>query len=244
MRHTRVMCAAIVPTLRATPLGPAAAACLLGCAPLLAASRPDQIAGLLVATTVITTFGVGFALDDTAAATIEASPTTLLTRRALRVCLLLAVLIVGSALQLAVAAHEAGTSPLPIGEWLLQHAAFVAVTLAVSAAAQLLLSEHAGGAAAAPTGLLVLLTVGTLTRLQPWLEPIPGGPHSERWGFVLAAAAAVLLALSRDPGARRRVRASRCRSRATSVPHQPTSIRYVISRLQCRGPVLGDRGPG
>jgi hypothetical protein len=209
MSHASVLRAAIVPTVRATPLGPAAATCLLGCAPLLIASGHDVISGALVATIVITTFGVGFVLDDTAATTLEASPTTLLTRRALRVSLLLVVLSIGAAIQLAVAALGAGDSPLPVGAWLLQDAAFVAVTLVVSAAAQLLLPERAGGAAAAPTGLLVLLTVGTLMRLRPWLTPIPGGPHPERWGYMLAAAAAALLALSRDPGAPRRIRAWR-----------------------------------
>src|SRR6476661_1760302 len=175
MSRASVLRAAIVPTVRATPLGPAAATCLVGCTPLLIASGHDVISGALVATIVITTFGVGFVLDDTAASTLEASPTTLLTRRALRVSLLLVVLSIGTALQLA-AAREAGHDPLPIGAWLLECAAFVAVTLVVSAAAQLLLPEPAGGAAAAPTGLLVLLTVGTLTRLRPWITPIPGAP--------------------------------------------------------------------
>lgn len=207
LSHASVLRAAVFPTLRATPLVPAAAACLLGCVPLLITS--GQILGLLVATTVITTFGVGYALDDTAAATLEASPTTLATRRALRVCLLLAVLTTGTALQLAVAAHQAGHHPLPIGPWLLQDAAFVAVTLLVSAVAQRLLAERTGGPAAAPTGLLLLLIVGTLAQFRPWITPIPGAPHWQRWGYVLAAAAAVLVALSRDPGAPRRIQSCR-----------------------------------
>src|SRR5207244_4387234 len=135
MSHASVMRAAIIPTARATSLGPAASACLLGCAPLLIASGHDAISGGLVATIVITTSGSGFALDDRAAATLEASPTTLLTRRALRVSLLLVVLSTGAAIQLAVAASGTGDSPLPVGAWLLQDAAFVAATLVVSAAA-------------------------------------------------------------------------------------------------------------
>ncbi|HEX9466860.1 MAG TPA: hypothetical protein VGA11_00485 [Acidimicrobiia bacterium] len=241
MSHASVMRAAIVPTVRATPLGPVVAACLLGCTPLLIASGRDGISGALVATIVITTFGVGFVLDDTAAATLEASPTTLLTRRALRVWLLLVVLSIGTTLQLVVAAREAGHEPLPIGAWLLEYAAFVAVTLVVSAAAQLLLPERAGGAAAAPTGLLMLLTVGALMWLRPWLTPIPSGPHSERWAYVLAAAAAVLIALSRDPGAPRRIRASRSRACSKKDQHQQrraSSPRTVPdpAHFPCRDP--------
>jgi hypothetical protein len=47
--------------------------------------------GLLLVAILLTSFGAGFALDDDAVATLEASPTTLLTRRALRVAGLLAV---------------------------------------------------------------------------------------------------------------------------------------------------------
>jgi hypothetical protein len=204
-----VIRAAVVPTLRSTPLVPVAVTCLLGCVPLLIATRPNQLIGALAATTVVSSFGVGFALDDTAAATLEASPSTWLARRALRVCLLLALLVIGCGLQLAVAALGAGVHGLPIGAWLVQDAAFIAATLMVSAAAQLLLVERTGGAAAAPTGLLLLFTVGALAHVRPWLSPIPGAPHWDRWSYVLAAATAALVALSRDPGAPRHAHARR-----------------------------------
>ena len=194
--------AATLPTLRATPLVPAAACCLLGCALLLVMARPDRILGLVLVAILLTSVGAGFALDDEATATLEASPTTLLARRALRVAGLLAVLGVGTVLQVAAAARVVPVHAGALSGWVLEDAAFVAVTLAVSAIAQRLLPEKAGGLAAAPTGLLLLATVATLAEFRPWLSPVPGAPHSERWAWVMAGGIAALVALSRDPAHR------------------------------------------
>ena len=203
MTTAAVLRASVAPTMRSTPLLPVAVTCVLGCIPPLVAMRSDQLLAALVATTVVTSFGVGFALDDAAAATLEASPSTALTRRGMRVCLLLAILAVGSTLQLAAAAISVGLHGVPIGAWFVQDAAFVAVTLAVSAGAQWLLAERTGGAAAAPTALLLLFVVGALAHVRPWLSPIPGAPHWNRWGYLLAAATAALVGLSRDPASPR-----------------------------------------
>jgi hypothetical protein len=197
-----VLRAAVLPTLRATPLAPAAACCLLSCGLLLVAGRPDRILGLLLVAILLTSVGAGFALDDEAAATLEASPTTLLTRRAVRAAGLLAVLAVGIVLQVTAAARVIPVHPWALGGWLLQNAAFVAVTLAVSAIAQRLLPERVGGTASAATGLVLLATVAALAKFDPWLSPVPGAPHSERWAWVLAGGVAVLAALSRDPARR------------------------------------------
>jgi hypothetical protein len=170
--------------------------------------------GLVLVAILLTSFGAGFALDDEAAATLEASPTTLLTRRALRVAGLLAVLGAGIALQVAAAARVVPVHLDALGGWLLEDAAFVAVTLAVSAIAQRVLPERVGGIAAAPTGLLLLAIVATIARFDAWLSPLPGAPHSERWVWVMAGGVAVLAALSRDPAAR----SSRSR-------HQPASLK-------------------
>jgi hypothetical protein len=197
-----VLRAAVLPTLRATPLAPAAACCLLSVGLLLVVGRHDRMLGLLLFAILLTSFGAGFALDDEAVATLEASPTTLLTRRALRVAGLLAVLGVGTVVQVAAAALVVPVSPGALGGWLLEDAAFVAVTLAASAIAQRLLPEQAGGLAAAPTGLLLLATVATFAKFDPWLSPVPDAPHSERWAWVMAGGVAVLAALSRDPAHR------------------------------------------
>lgn len=201
--RSRVLRAAIASTIAATLLAPAAIACILACVPLLLTSRPEQVRFALLATTIVTSFGVGFVLDDPAAVTLESSPTSLPSRRGLRLGLLAAVLGLGTILQLAVAVHEARGSHLPIGAWLVEDAAFVIVTLAVAAFAQRVLPERAGGAAAAPTGLVLLVVVGALMQLGPWLTAVPGGPQSERWWLVVAAAFAVLARLSRDQGAPR-----------------------------------------
>jgi hypothetical protein len=189
----------VLPTLRATPLAPSAACCLSSSALLLVAGRPDRILGLVLVGILLTSFGAGFALDDEAAPTLEASPTTLLTRRALRVAGLLVVLCAGIALQVAAAARIVPVHPGALGGWLLEDAAFVAVTLAVSAIAQRILPERVGGMAAAPTGLLLLAIVAIIARFDPWLSPLPGAPHSERWAWMMAGGVAVLAALSRDP---------------------------------------------
>lgn len=196
---SRVLRAALAPTIAATRLAPAAIASIVACIPLLLTSRPEEVRFALLAATLVTSFGVGFALDDPAAVTLESSPTPLPSRRGLRLGLLAAVLGLGTILQLVVAVHEARGSYLPIGAWLVEDAAFVTVTLAVAACAQRLLPERAGGAAAAPTGLVLLVVVGVLMQLGWWLTADPGGPHAERWWLVFVAAFAVLARLSRDP---------------------------------------------
>lgn len=203
MSSRAVLRAAVLPTLRATPLAPAGACCLLSVGLLVVAGRHDRMLGLLLVAILLTSFGAGFALDDEAVATLEASPTTLLTRRALRVAGLLAVLALGIVLQVASAARVVPLHPGALGAWLLEDAAFVAVTLAVSAIAQRLLPEKVGGIAAAPTGLLLLATVAALAQFGPWLSPLPAAPNSERWAWVIAGGVAVLALVSRDPAARR-----------------------------------------
>jgi hypothetical protein len=198
MKRAEVTRASLRPTLGAARLEPTALACVLGCIPLLIA-RPDEVAGALLATTLITAFGVGFALDDPAAETLESSPTTLLSRRGLRVALLMVLLTLGTLVQLTVARFAAGGRPLPIAAWLLEHSAFVATTLAVSAFAQRVLPERRGGAAAAATGLVLLFGVTAVMQLDGWLTPIPGANHWPRWSWILAVAIVVLATLTRDP---------------------------------------------
>lgn len=216
--------AAFRPTLRATPLLPTAACCLLSAGLLLFAGRHDWILGLLIATMILTSAGAGFALDDEAATTLEASPTTLLTRRALRVVWLVALIGAGIVVQVIAVATVMPVHPGAFGDLLLEDAALVAVTLAVSAIAQRLLPERVGGIAAAPTGFLLLATVAVLGTSDPWLSPIPGAQHSDRWGLVLAGGVALVAWFSRDPaGWRHRWRTPRPR-RGRRAPQDLRSI--------------------
>lgn len=95
------------PTAVATRLRPAAITAALGCTPLLLAKEPGEVSHILIGTTLITAFGVGFTIDDSAAGTLEASPTTRRIRMATRLALLLAILAIGAAVQYGIASEEA-----------------------------------------------------------------------------------------------------------------------------------------
>ena len=108
--------ASLRPTLAASRLWPAAMTGLLGTVPLLLAKEPSGVRQLLVLTTVMTSFGVGFALDDPAAVTLDASPTARRARIATRAGLLTVVVGAGTAVQVVVATNEAaGQAPLAAG---------------------------------------------------------------------------------------------------------------------------------
>lgn len=194
--------AALAPTFRATPLIPAAVACVLACVPPFLVGHPREVIGALIGVALLTSVGVGFALDDPAAVTLEASPTPLAVRRGMRLALLGVVLTAGAVVHLSIASVVGEGVPIPARAWLVECGAFVVVTLAVSALAQRVLPELSGGAAAAPAGLVLLACVGTLSRFRSWLSPFPGAEHWPRWWLVLAAAAAALAWLSRDPASR------------------------------------------
>ena len=170
-------------------------------------------------TTVITSFGVGFAFDDPAAVTLDASPTARRARIATRAGLLAVVVGAGTALQVAVATNEAAGSPLPIGSWLVQQAAFVALTLVASLIAQRTLPDHMGGAAAAPTSLFVVAALAAQSMLaEPLIGQFPGSPRFGNWWYVLGAAVPALGWLTREPGAR----PWRCRPRPDRQASVPT----------------------
>ncbi len=201
--------ASLRPTLAASRLWPAAVTALLGCVPLLVAKEPEDVRQLLVLTSVITSFGVGFALDDPAAVTLDASPTVRRLRIATRVALLAVVVGAATAVQVAVAMNEAAGSTLPIGSWLVEHAAFVSLTLVACLIAQRTLPDHMGGAAAAPTSLFLVVALAAQSMLaEPLIGQFPGSPRFGNWWYVLGAAVLALGVLTRDPGARpwRRVR--------------------------------------
>ncbi len=195
--------ASLRPTLVASRLWPPALTGLLGTVPLLLAKEPSGVRQLLVLTTVITSFGVGFALDDPAAVTLDASPTARRARIATRVGLLSVVVGAGTAVQIAVATNEAVGLTLPIGSWLVQQAAFVALTLVASLIAQRTLPDNMGGAAAAPTSLFLVMALAAQSMLpEPLIGQFPGSPRFGNWWYVLGAAVLALGLLTRDPGAR------------------------------------------
>jgi len=141
-----------------------------------------------------------YVLDDPAAVTVAASPTSLPIRRAQRVAVAAAGAGVGWAVVVAVAIRRSemiGTTPAT-----LDFAVLVAVSMAVSGAAITMGDRTDGGIAGAVGSLACFAAAAFLPRW--WWLPLPrydaGGPGaSVRVAALLAVATAVLAHTSRDP---------------------------------------------
>lgn len=154
--------------------------------------------------------GVGFALDDPAAVTLAASPTSLPRRRATRCALAAAGAAAGLALIAIGARVWSGQSAgdVPLTALLLEGAALCAVALAASAVSIGWRGATSGGPAAIRAVLLFFVVDQVVGRRFPdWsLQSAPGSPAWSQsrwlWAAVLAAAAATLVWHSKDPAAR------------------------------------------
>lgn len=188
------------PATRALPLPMLGAAGLLAALPpLVVAARGGQdFTGALVASFLIAGGVFAFAVDDPAAETLSASPTTLARRHALR----LAALVVGAAATLtALWLLGAGLGALPASE-LSQRAAEIAATagvaLAIAGTAQREGTAQAVhlGAVAGPVGVLVMSAFAyRFQQLPAIITPL----HHDRWWWVAAGAWAVVAWSWRDP---------------------------------------------
>ncbi len=156
--------------------------------------------------------GAALLLDDDAAVTVAASPTSLARRRLLRVGLALPLLgaVWAASLWYATSADGAWYGPSARAALSLQLAAMVALTLAASAVALRAMPGEQGGwsAAAMPLALLGLALalpprVGLL--VQPGDERWHGA--QQRWAVLLAIGLVVLLWAGREPSRRRAVQA-------------------------------------
>lgn len=153
--------------------------------------------------------GAGFALDDPAAATLAASPTSLPRRRAVRCALAVAGAAAGLGLIMAGARLWSGEAAgAPLTAVLLEGAALCAVALAASAVSIGWRGAASGGPAAIRAVLLLVLVDTVTSRSFPkWsLQAAPGSPTWSQsrwlWAAVLAAAMATLAWQSKDPAAR------------------------------------------
>jgi len=170
----------------------AAVAALIGTA---AADKPDPTLAL-VAALLLSTSPVGFALDDEAAETVAASPTTLRWRRSLAAGLgCIGPVAAWSALvpMVTVVWPE---QRVAVGELAVELLALVLVTLAMAA--------RWGGAAAglaAPSATLVLSAFAVRFSALPTI--LLGGRHPWRWSLVAVVSAVWLMHELRDPAAPR-----------------------------------------
>lgn len=152
--------------------------------------------------------GAACLLDDPAGATADATPTSLLRRRLLRIGLalpLLAAIWIGSLWHMT-AADDAWFGPAARGALSLQLCALLALTLAGSAAALRIMPDERGGWAGAIVPLAVVAVAFVLPARWTLLAlPADSGWHASqlRWAALLAIGLAGFAWASRDRARRR-----------------------------------------
>ncbi|MEO6629050.1 MAG: hypothetical protein ABIP03_10835 [Aquihabitans sp.] len=158
---------------------------------------PLVVAGLLGAATL------GYAIDDPARATVEASPTPLRVRRAWRLGVVLAVVVAGWVVTLGTGASsgylpEAAALRARGAEAL----AAAGIALALAGMVQREMDLARVGFVALVGTVVGVLTVTVLAVRVDWLPAIGGTGSVVRWLWVGAMAWAVAGWASRDPAAR------------------------------------------
>jgi len=186
-------------------------------------SREQGLQQIYAFALVAATAGVGFALDDSAAEIVAASPTTLGRRRIVRVAVAGTIVVIGWVVIAIVVAATQGSDQFPTYDITIELAALVAIGLATSATIRRRTSGPGG-----PTAALVVLVgpvfwsgiafgdVGVFPSL------VPGQDLRERWVWLALLAAAALLLASRDPAARSRLH--RSAGGHTSVRRRSSSV--------------------
>jgi hypothetical protein len=180
-------------------------------------STGHDLAEMYALAFVMSTAGLGFALDDPAAETIAASPTALARRRIRRISIAGAITAT-TWLVIAGAVATSDTQRFPTYDVVIEVAALAAIALATSALVQRR-TQASGG----PTAALVVLVVPAFlysvvfrgVRVFPSL--VPGQELRERWIWLALTGIALLVYASRDPARRRRVRHN-SRTRSTPRP--------------------------
>lgn len=179
-------------------LGGAVAAVL---AIIVQLGRDQGLTEMYALALVVSTAGIGFALDDPAAEIVASSPTSLGRRRLMRIAIA-AVLALVAWTMIAIAVATSPGERFPASDIVMELIGLAALGLATSAAV-----HRRTGGAGGPTAVLVVL-VGPVSmsglvfrdvRVFPSL--VPGQDLRERWIWVGVVAVAALLRLSRDPAA-------------------------------------------
>lgn len=200
------------PTLRIVAWQPMVQAQLAGLAFVALAGRPSadrrlSIAGAIVAATS------AFVLDDAAAATLNAVPTSPPRRRLQRVVYAGAAIAIWWSAVAVITTQRGGAVPL-VGR-ALEMCVLVAIALAASAVASSVGDRTSGGIA----GAVIVGLCYFVTLLPPWRwSPLPAHPDADgarvRLLVALAIATVVLAAVSHDPARRTR------RERPSQDPRQ------------------------
>ena len=164
---------------------------------------PGSALLLLRAVAVIAVLGASFVLDDEAAATLEASPSTLAWRRFLRGAA--AVALVTPPWAGAVWRLDTHATRLPVAGLTLELIALLVLALAAAAAVTRWSGSTDPGVATTPVVFVVVLGAFQLpSRFALYGGPGPGWESAHvRWWLLLAASTLLLLWSSRDPVARR-----------------------------------------
>lgn len=197
--------------LRTTPLAPVLGASVLAATTLTLMVRPwaggaVDLAAVRLAVVLIA-LGAVFALDDPAAATLSASPTSLPRRRAAAVAVAgAAAAIAVVAVSVGVAAAGSGLRVDGAGRVAIEAAAIGA--LGLSASAWRIRRRGGGSGAPAGIGLVAIFFLGSkfLGQVDPRFDLLaPGGGtpvNRALWLAVLAWSTFALVWLSRDPASR------------------------------------------
>lgn len=217
----------------------AAAALGLGFLYLTARTKTFTFDGLILdvrVAAVALSLGAAFALDDPARETTAGAPASVPFQRALRVAVFLPVLAMlwwlvltyagAGPLRAATGGAPPGAVELPVAALSLEFMGMVAVTWAAAAVAAAHVPDGLGGIAAGPI-LFGFLAAGSFIHKLALFAGEPGNAawatSHQRWGWVLAAAVAVLILASRDPArARRRTRSRLVRSPRRRSQHGMT----------------------
>jgi hypothetical protein len=194
---------ALGPTVRTMPIGSIAVGVAFGSAFVAVAALPavTQPVSIAMAGAVITASLAGFALEDSAAATLEPSPTTLRHRRAVRLFIAGNALLLALLLDTVLLQSRADGASGQLIHRAVALAAIATTSVAASAIAARYEIDRRGGAVGVMAASVMVLVLEPLS--TRWPQGFPSvlfdAPSNGRWWWVLLAAAAVVAWCSRDP---------------------------------------------
>lgn len=193
-------------TLRAIRFAPVALSAALGVIPLVLFRSDRSVDVAVLGAAVVSALGIGYTLDDPAAATLDPVPVTLRSRSAIRIGAAIGIVAAVFAFQLFVSGLVHPGEPVPRWGWFAIAAALATSTLAVAALARARTPAHTGTVAAWTAPTLVALCfvqwqVVAALGARPLLTVVASDPAVDRWWWVTALATIVLAHQTRDPAA-------------------------------------------